>query len=594
MIGQSGWLTKVLPPPEENIGSGAGLDKGYKRFSRGLSLILFVLVLIPLSSISFLSHYQYQQLIKQEELDELVLNLEEVTSTIEEFILELKSVIKFVARDDRYEELLDPKELAALFVRLQSEYPAFVDIEIIDSQGLQKSYFGPYHLESYKYTDEVWYKEVLQRGVYVSKVFSGFRNVPHFVIAVCRKHPQQPGNWILRVTIDAITLQNFINTIDSGYADDLFLVDLDSIAQTAPQKYGEFGERCLLYDKKDSLEEDHPGNKSSGHGAIVLKSPGLVVYKKTFRGQQINHAVADLLDTPWKLVLVKEQYFYADEWLLFKIRLITIFISCSIVAVFVILEISDALTAHIRESDKKRQQLYSEAEHSNKLASIGRLAAGVAHEINNPLSIINQKAGLVQDFIEMSEGLVHKQVMSEALEGVQNSVERCKTITHRLLGFARQTDVHTEEIDVNSVVREVVDFLAKEATYNQIQIDFKLDYDINKIWSDRGPLQQILLNITNNAIDAIGSKGKIILGSRQIDPNTIQVYISDNGPGMSPEVRQNIFEPFFTTKETGKGTGLGLSITYGLVKKLGGNINVLSERGMGTTFEITFPVKQGE
>jgi len=131
------------------------------------------------------------------------------------------------------------------------------------------------------------------------------------------------------------------------------------------------------------------------------------------------------------------------------------------VAVFVIVEISHALTTHIRESDKARQQLYSEAEHSNKLASIGRFAAGVAHEINNPLAIINQKAGLVQDLMEFSEDFSNKDIMEEAVGGIQGSVERCKTITHRLLGFARQTDVVTEEIDVNEILREVVEFLAK-------------------------------------------------------------------------------------------------------------------------------------
>ena len=247
-----------------------------------------------------------------------------------------------------------------------------------------------------------------------------------------------------------------------------------------------------------------------------------------------------------------------------------------------------------RSSDKKRQQLYSEAEHSNKLASIGRLAAGVAHEINNPLSIINQKTGLVQDFMEFSGDFEHKEAMAEALAGIQSSINRCKTITHRLLGFARHTDVETEELDVNSLLREVIDFLAREATYNQIRIDFDLDLDVGKIMSDRGPLQQVFLNITNNAIDAIGDHGTIVLSSRKVDQKSILIKIADDGPGMSTEVQERIFEPFFTTKETGKGTGLGLSITYGLVRKLGGDIKVISELGEGTTFKITLPVQQSE
>ena len=583
---RSGWFSKVLPSPAENIESGADLDKGYKYFSRGLSVILTVLVLLPLTIISVLTHYQYKQLLQKEELDQLVLNLELSQNTTQEFVSKLQSVIKFVARDDRYQELLDPKELEALLVRLQTEYPGIADIEVIDSQGMQKSYSGPYQLEGHNYTDQTWYKEVLLHGVYISNVFSGFRHVPHFVIAVCRKHPQQKGNWVLRVTIDGKTLQNFIETISTGYADDMFLIDSNRIAQTKPQKYGRMDEKCLFYDIEETTEK-------SFFNRIAEREPiGMKIARKSFKGQEIIHAVVDMVNTPWTLVVVKEQYLYAHEWLLFEIRLITIFLSCSIIAVFVILEISNAITNHFREYDKKRQQFLAEAEQSNKLISIGRLAAGVAHEINNPLSIINQKTGLVQDFIEMSGDFEYKRCIRETLGGVQNSVERCKTITHRLLGFARQAEVKTEEMDINDIVREVVDFLAKEASYNQIKIDFDLEENISKIFSDRGQLQQIFLNITNNAIDAIGSNGKITLSSRQVDQETIQVNIIDDGPGISPEVLDRIFDPFFTTKETGKGTGLGLAITYGLMKKLGGNINVISEVGRGTTFEITLPVTQ--
>ena len=588
---QGHWLEKILPSPSMDSSTGVGSTRGYKYFSRGLSIILMVLVFVPLTLISVLSHYQYEQLLQEEEMDQLVLTMEEAQNTIEAFVSELQSVVKFVARDDRYQELLDPKELAALFVRLQSEYPGFADIEIIDSAGTQKAYFGPYTLEDHSYIDQTWYKEVLLQGVYISNVFSGFRQVPHFVIAVSREHPQKEGRWVLRVTIDGKTLQNFINTISTSSADDMFLVDSDYVAQTQPQRYGVIGEKCILHDIEGTVESRGRNNQQED-SVVRDKSTGMLIVKKTFKGHEINHAIVDLLDTPWKLVLIKEQYLHADTWELFKIKLVAMFFSCIIVAVFVILEISTAITNHLRESDKRRQQLYSEAEHTNKLASIGRLAAGVAHEINNPLSIINQKTGLVQDFMEMMDDFEHKAMMVEAHESIQRSVNRCKTITHRLLGFARQTDVQVEEIDINATIREVIDFLAKEAMYNQIRIGFDLDQSVKKIFSDRGPLQQIFLNITNNAIDAIGSNGKITLSSRQVDQSTIQVKIIDDGPGMPAEVRKRIFEPFFTTKGTGKGTGLGLSITYGLVKKLGGDIKVISEVGKGTTFEITLPIKK--
>lgn len=581
-------LSKFLPSPSENIDNVEDFDRGYKYFSRGLSILLALLVLAPLTIISFLSHYQYKRLLQENELTQLVLNLEQAQSTIERFVSKLQSIVKFVARDDRYQDLLDQKNLEALFVRLQREYPDFADIEIIDSQGMQQSYFGPYKLEEQNYSDQTWYQEVLVRGVYISNVFSGFRQVPHFVIAVSRKHPGQNSSWVLRVTIDGKTLQRYVDTISTSSVNDIFLVDAKRVAQTQPQKYGKIGQYNELYEIGNS-KNDFPQKMLSRHGELLAKDENFIV-QKLYKGREILHASVELKDTPWHLDMVKELYLQGEAWSTFRMRLFTIFAYCSVVAVVVILKISSGITNHIRAADKKRQQFLAEAENANKLASIGRLAAGVAHEINNPLSIINQKAGLVQDYIEMTGDFDYKEPMRGALEGIQNSVERCKKITHRLLGFARHTDVRTEELDINAVLQEVVAFLAQEATYSQIQICFNLDSDIQKIHSDRSQLQQVFLNITNNAIDAIGSNGHITISSRKNDEESIFISIADDGAGMSPEVVRRIFDPFFTTKETGKGTGLGLSITYGILKKLGGKIAVDSEIGKGTTFEITLPV----
>ncbi|MCP4343019.1 MAG: hypothetical protein GY799_30080 [Desulfobulbaceae bacterium] len=585
---KNSWLSKILPSPSENIEHGTDLDKGYKYFSRGLSMLLTVLVLVPLTIISLLSHYQYKQLLEKDELIQMMLNMEQAQSTIERFVSKLQSIIKFVARDDRYQDLINPTNLEALFVRLQNEHPDFADIEIIDSEGMQKSYVGPYQLKTQDYSDQTWYQEVLLRGVYISNVFSGFRQVPHFVIAISRKHPQQEGSWVLRVTIDGKTLQRFVDTISTTSVNDVFLVDANNIAQTRPQQYGEVGKENVLYGVEKTKKSDITQFLST-HNKLLPKESDIIA-QKNYKGQELLHASVQLKETPWRVDMVKSLYLHGNAWHSFQMRLVTIFLCCAIVAIFVILKLSDGITNHIREADKKRQKFLVEAENANKLASIGRLAAGVAHEINNPLSIINQKTGLVEDYIEMTGDFEYKESMRRALDGIQNSVVRCKTITHRLLGFARHTDVQTEKIDINVVLKEVVAFLAQEATYSQIKICFDLDQDIPKIYSDRSQLQQVFLNITNNAIDAIGSNGNIFLSSREIDQESIQLKIIDTGMGMSPEVERRIFDPFFTTKETGKGTGLGLSITYGILKKLGGTISVQSKIGKGTTFEITLPV----
>lgn len=313
-------------------------------------------------------------------------------------------------------------------------------------------------------------------------------------------------------------------------------------------------------------------------GNFMIRSDLDKGYRRFSRGLSLILTILVLI--PMTIIAVVSHY-----------QQISVFLLCALVAVLVVFQLSEAITDHLREAGLKREQFLARAEQPNKLASIGRLAAGVAHEINNPLAIINQQAGLIQDIQEMSPDFPHKDVVEESLVGIQNSVKRCKVITHRLLGFAHQTRMKMEQVDINGLIYEAVGFLAKEASYKQIGMKFVLDEDLQHPWSDRGELLQIFLNIIGNAIDAMAESGGIVtLTSQQIDQKNLRVCIADNGPGMTVEVQQHIFDPFFTTKETGRGTGLGLSIVYGLIRKLGGTVNVVSVVGKGTEFEIDLPL----
>ncbi|MBU3937495.1 MAG: ATP-binding protein, partial [Proteobacteria bacterium] len=222
-------------------------------------------------------------------------------------------------------------------------------------------------------------------------------------------------------------------------------------------------------------------------------------------------------------------------------------------------------------------------------------AAGVAHEINNPLAIIGEKAGLMQDLVGLDQDFRYREKFLNQLASLQNAVGRARTITHRLLGFARRMEPSLTVVQLNEIVQEVLSFLEKEAAYRNIDVFLQLQKDLPVIMADHGQLQQVFLNVINNAIDAIRSDGAIHITSSRENNKTVMVAISDTGPGIAPEIMKNIFEPFFTTKanEERKGTGLGLSITYGIVQKLGGEIEVSSEVGVGTTFIISFPIYSG-
>ena len=246
--------------------------------------------------------------------------------------------------------------------------------------------------------------------------------------------------------------------------------------------------------------------------------------------------------------------------------------------------------------DMERKKAASEemAMQESKMAALGKMAAGIAHEINNPLAVIGEKAGWIKDLLKMEDVPNNEnfQEIDAAVNKIEYHVNRAKTITHRLLGFARRMEPVAETVDISAVLAESVAFLENEARHRQIGI--KADYarDLPKTASDPAQLQQVFLNILNNAIDAIGKDGEIHLQTRHLARNNeIGIEISDSGPGIPREMLTKIFDPFFTTKEVGKGTGLGLSISYSIVEKLGGRMMVASEEGQGTTFTIYFPVR---
>jgi PAS domain S-box-containing protein len=244
--------------------------------------------------------------------------------------------------------------------------------------------------------------------------------------------------------------------------------------------------------------------------------------------------------------------------------------------------------AALRESE----QLLIQA---HKMEALGRLAAGIAHEINNPLAIINEKAGLMKDIIELSAGFGQNREKFLSLLGtIFESVTRCKTITHRLLGFSRRTEVSHASIDLNAAIQEVIGFLEKEMLFRNIHLELKLAENLPRITSDKRQLEQVVLNILNNAIDVVDKGGIIEIISDVKDENTVRISIRDSGPGIPEEILKHIFEPFFTTKSEGKGTGLGLSISYGIMQKLGGTILVRSELTRGTTFILEIPHKSAE
>ena len=247
---------------------------------------------------------------------------------------------------------------------------------------------------------------------------------------------------------------------------------------------------------------------------------------------------------------------------------------------------------HLTEADREKEMMNRQIIATGKLASVGRLAAGTAHEINNPVAIMVQEAGWIEDLLKEEEFQTGKNLeeIKRALNQIGIQGKRCKEITHKLLSFARKTDTQIQSVLINEMVEEVV-AVSDKASYTGISIHTHLDKDVPPIYGSQTEVQQVLLNLINNALYAMKQGGGKIDITTRLEDRNVLVVVEDDGPGIPKANLDRIFDPFFTTKPVGEGNGLGLSICFGIIKKMEGEIDVHSTIDAGTRFEIRFPLK---
>ena len=559
----STWLGSMLHRSSESL---------YVSLSRNLFFLILFVGIVPSIMQGMIAYYQCEKTIEREHKDQLVWRMRHTQEEVDCFLEERTANIRFLFESYAVEQFNDQKKLQQIFSKFKKEFPSLVDLGLIDSTGLQNTYSGPYKLLGKNYSDEHWFHEVVVRGSYISDVFLGHRQIPHIAIAIKSSLSPKGELWILRATINAEAFDKMVGAMNSAHEDDTFIINKKGLLQNASRFHGNALHRLSL--------------------PMPVASQNIIITEgKNGRNQKVIIAYTSLLKKDWNLVFMrpvseKQKYLYN-----LKLKMVGLLIISFIVVFLLAMWITRNFVGRLKDEEQKHDAILQNVEHTTKLASIGRLAAGVAHEINNPMAIINEKAGLMKDLIELSDDFADKKKFLDLLLSIHSSVKRCRTITHRLLGFARQMDVSPEVININDIIHEVLCFVENEALHRDVSIDLDLMKDLPVIKSDRGQLQQVFLNVINNAMDSVGDEGEIAISTWIIDDDVVGVKIHDNGCGIPPDKLKRIFEPFFTTKDRGKGTGLGLSITYGIIKKLGGKLTVESEVNKGTTFIIKLPRK---
>lgn len=560
------------PPPggdEESLISEAR----YRKILLAAVVSVSLVAIAPLLIMTWVNYTQYERAFREEQTRPMVRFVANATQSMEAFLTERTAALQYVLREESHDDLQNPELLERVLGNMTSSFGGFVDLGLIEGDGTQVSYAGPYELEGRNYADYPWFREVVRRGVYVSDVFLGYRDFPHFVIAIYRETAPGEG-FVLRATIDTDFIDRLVRTLLVQPGGDAFIVNGEGILQSHSRAHGGILERAwiptLPYSPQTELLEL---TDEEGHEHLV--------------------AYAQVEGSPFTVVMVSPEGPLQAGWPKLR-RNLFIFLGVSVVLILgMVIWGANWMVSRAREADLHRAAWYHKMEYTNKMAALGRLSAGVAHEINNPVSIITEKAGLLKDLLLMSEIMPPKERMLDLVDSVLRSADRCGGITHRLLGFAKHMQVQTETIELDQLLREVLGFMEKEAAYRDLEVVLDFPPEPPTTLSDRGQLQQVFLNIINNAFAAVEDGGRIEIGIREVSPTSLAVWIQDDGVGIPEEHLSHIFDPFFTTKKGG-GTGLGLSITYGIVQKLDGQISVKSRVGEGTRFTVILPKGRAE
>jgi two-component system NtrC family sensor kinase len=253
------------------------------------------------------------------------------------------------------------------------------------------------------------------------------------------------------------------------------------------------------------------------------------------------------------------------------------------------------LEHRVEQKSKELKRAHDQMLHTEKMASVGKMAAVVAHEINNPLSGILTYAKLLRKWMENGSQEKHREESQQCLELIASESRRCGDLVKNLLTFSRTAPMNPEPSDLNQVVDRLVRLVQPKLDMTGIQLQLELDDKLPLVTCDPAQIEQVLLALVMNAVDAMPRGGNLWLRTRwDSGSGQLEIRVRDDGAGIAPEILAHLFEPFFTTKESGHGVGLGLAISHGIIERHNGRIEVQSELGKGTTFTITLPVEGGE
>jgi two-component system NtrC family sensor kinase len=536
--------------------------------------VLALIIIAPLVITGAVNFHQFQRAYRTKVSNELSVMIERHSLTVDSFINDRLSDIRVIAREHPIERLRQPEFLRRVLNLMREEYHgAFVDLGLVNAEGIQVAYAGPFNLQMADYSAATWFQDAMASESVISDVFAGLRGSPHFIVATQRKIDDEV--FVVKATIDFEAFNALVENLRIGGTGFAFIINLEGDFQTSPHF-----EVAL----NNSPWVDLLAGRLRSDRISVLQGEDVL-------GRAAIFTIAPLKQGQWFLCYQQETSDAFAELRRVKEFSAVVLIIVSLAAIFAGYLISRNLAQRLADAYRDRSVMAHQVIESGRLASIGELAAGIAHEINNPVAIMVQEAGWIDDLLGEGDPCSGENLeeITRAVGQIRTQGDRCKEITYKLLSFARKTDPTVREVELNEIVDEVIGLTSQKTRYANVHIETELSPDLPTIQASPSELQQVLLNLVNNAIDAIERPGGTVTVATGTAGNEVVLEVRDTGKGIPEANLGRIFDPFFTTKPVGQGTGLGLPICYGIVEKMGGRITVESEIEKGTTFTVFIP-----
>lgn len=555
-------------------------NRYYKSLMRSMVVTIILVSVMPLLVILGITRHFFQVSFREKACVRLESVVSAERKAVEVFFQDRLATMRVIANAATLPQLTQTVFLKQMLASLQHEYgPSVKNLGIVDDRGMQVAAVGPGPGKDENFSTSSWFANAMEREDYVSDVLHSEPGSSQVILTV--RHEHGGKKWLVKAALDAATLNDLLSSLRIGKTGVGFLLNRDEqvLASSLPD----------FVPPKDRYKS-FLGSSAKSSGEV------LIVEKADSSGTEFLYVVARIENRDWILVFRQaEDEAFSEMYAARRLTACAFLIGVLVIVVTAVL-LSRRTVRLIAQADREKSSMNDQLIETGKLASLGELAAGIAHEINNPVAVMVEEAGWMRDLVE-DEDMSQPETLEEfkrCLAKIQTQGRRCKDITHKLLSFARKTDHAVKTVQLNELIQEVAGLSEQRALHNKVQIVTGLQEELPIVNVSPSEVQQVLLNLLNNSFDAMDEKGGTIsITSKTSEPYAI-VEISDTGPGIPDDVLPRIFDPFFTTKPVGKGTGLGLSICYGIIKKMGGDISVTSVVGQGTTFHLFFPLPEPE